>query len=316
MYAEDLQRVPERIMYGAETYPLHSFDSWMAAKEKPWVIGDFVWTSFDYIGEASIGWLGYPMSHDFYPWTLAYCGDLDICGWKRPQSYYRDAFWGEEPALSLFIKRPEPSFEENPERASWSKWHFPDLVSSWTWNGYNGENLDVVVYSSYDKVELLLNGRSLGAKMTNIETKNKVLWEVPYEEGKLEAIGYIEGEIKTKVSLYTAQKPAKLKLSADRTEIKANGQDLSYITVEVQDSEGNLSPNADNLIQFEIEGPGSIIGVGNANPISTESFTKSQRKAWRGKCLVIVKAGKDNGSIRLNAKSNDLSTETIEILTK
>jgi beta-galactosidase len=315
IYGEDHERIPNRIMYGSESYPLESFDSWMAAKEKPYVIGDFVWTSFDYLGEASIGWLGYPTNHEFYPWTLAFCGDLDICGWKRPQSYYRDAFWGKDRALSLFVKNPTPSFEESPERASWSKWHFSDLISSWNWMGHEGEKLEVVVFSSYDNVELFLNNKSLGTKVTNRDTKNKEVWEVPYAPGKLEAVGYINGERKSTYVLTTAGKPIQLQMKPDKMNIKADGQDLSYITVEVQDSDGFLIPDAENLIQFEIEGPGTIVGVGNANPISTESYIQSERKAWRGKCLVIIKSEKREGLIRLQANSKALESSTIEIKT-
>ncbi|MEJ7676124.1 MAG: glycoside hydrolase family 2 TIM barrel-domain containing protein [Chitinophagaceae bacterium] len=93
IYESDHERMPGRIIFGSESYPLEAFDSWMAVEDHPYIIGDFVWTAFDYIGEASIGWLGYPQAANFYPWNLAFCGDIDICGWKRPQSYYRDALW-------------------------------------------------------------------------------------------------------------------------------------------------------------------------------------------------------------------------------
>ena len=112
-YEPDHKRKPGRIMLGTESYPLEAFENWMAVIDHPWVIGDFVWTGFDYIGEASIGWRGYPQDKNFYPWNLAFCGDIDICGWKRPQSYYRDVLWKEH-QLSVFVKPPKPSFELNP----------------------------------------------------------------------------------------------------------------------------------------------------------------------------------------------------------
>ncbi len=102
-------------MIQTESYPLEAFRSWMDVTDNPWLLGDFVWTAFDYIGEASIGWRGYMQNQDFYPWNLAFCGDIDICGWKRPQSYYRDALWMPN-QLSIFVKPPKPSFEENPDR--------------------------------------------------------------------------------------------------------------------------------------------------------------------------------------------------------
>ncbi len=109
-------------MVGTESYPLEAFGSWMDVLDHPYVVGDFVWTAFDYIGEASIGWRGYFQYQNFYPWNLAFCGDIDVCGWKRPQSYYRDALWKKD-QVSLFVKPPQPSFEPNPNRESWSKWH-------------------------------------------------------------------------------------------------------------------------------------------------------------------------------------------------
>ena len=140
LYAQDHKRVPTRIMAGTESYPLEAFGSWMDVVDNPYVIGDFVWTAFDYIGEASIGWRGYWQKQDFFPWNLAYCGDIDICGWKRPQSYYRDALWKDN-QLSVWVTPPEPSFELNPDRQSWSKWHWYDVVDSWNWKGNEGKTL-------------------------------------------------------------------------------------------------------------------------------------------------------------------------------
>ncbi len=161
VYEEDHARVPQRIIYCAESYPLEAFGSWMGVLDHPWVVGDFVWTAFDYIGEASIGWLGYWMNNSFFPWNLAFCGDIDICGWKRPQSYYRDALWKEN-QLSLFVRPPKPSFVENPARQDWSKWHWHDAVASWNWEGHEGQPLEVTAYSSCPETELFLNGKSLG----------------------------------------------------------------------------------------------------------------------------------------------------------
>jgi len=125
-----------------------------------------VWTSFDYIGEASIGWRGFWPDEHLYPWTLAYCGDIDICGWKRPQSYYRDVLW-QPNQLSLFVKAPEPTFELNQKKEFWSQWHWHDVLSDWNWQGYEGKPMEVNVYSSCKQVELFLNGKSLGKKPTN-----------------------------------------------------------------------------------------------------------------------------------------------------
>ena len=315
IYASDHQRLPGRIMYGSESYPLEAFDSWMSVLDHSYVIGDFVWTAFDYIGEASIGWLGYFQHQDFYPWNLAYCGDIDICGWKRPQSYYRDALWKQD-QLSIFTTPPVPSFETNPKRESWSKWHWLDAIDSWNWQGYENKSIDVNIYSSCAQVELFLNGKSLGKKLTNRSTKFMATWPVLYYPGELKAVGYnSENKTVSLARLITAATPVSINLSADKKSLKANNQDLSYITVELSDAKNNRNLLAENLVTFKIEGAGTIVGVGNANPRSLESYQAQQRKAWRGRCLVVVKSGKVPGEIKLKAEAAGMNEASIIIKT-
>ena len=299
-YESDHKRQPQRIMCGTESFPLEAFENWMAVIDHPWVIGDFVWTGFDYIGEASIGWRGYPQDKNFYPWNIAFCGDIDVCGWKRPQSYYRDVLWKEN-QISVFVKPLKPSFEPNPKRAPWSKWHSPDVVANWNWKGHENDSMEVSVYSSCPQVELFLNGKSLGKKATGRFNKYMATWQVAYQPGELKAVGYDGRKKINSAELHSAGEPAHIKLMADRTNIKADGQDLSYVTVELTDDKGYRNPDAENLLKFEIEGAGSIAGVGNANPISVESFQQPQRKAWLGRCLVIVKSAKKAGDILLKS---------------
>jgi beta-galactosidase len=302
IFKKDHERVPQRIMVGTESYPFEAFDTWMAVEDHPYLIGDFVWTAFDYIGEASIGWLGYPQRADFYPWNLAYCGDLDICGWKRPQSYYRDALW-QKNELSLFIKPPVPSFPQTNKTESWSKWNWPDVVAEWNWRGQEGKPMEVTVYSSCDAVELYLNDKLVGNRQkTDRSSKFMATFSVPYAAGELRAVGYV-GNKKLKTSvLRSASEPVGIKLLADRR-LKALDGDLSYITVELQDAKGIRNPEAENLVKFEVSGEARIVGVSNANPVSLESFQLPQRKAWKGRCLVIVKGAGQAGLVQLKASS-------------
>ena len=305
LYEFDHNRLPKRIMYGSESYPLEAFDSWMNVIDHPYVVGDFVWTAFDYIGEASIGWRGYWQEQSFYPWTLAYCGDIDTCGWKRPQSYYRDALWKEN-QLSIFVKPPTPSYPINPNRQSWSKWHWHDVVANWNWEGHEREPLQVSVYSSCDEVELLLNGKSLGRKPTNRSTAYTATWDVPYQAGVLHAVGYNGGRATSFVDLKSSGPPSAIKVTPDRARIVADNQDLSYVTVELVDAKGVRNPTAENSIRFAVDGPGTIVAVANANPISTESYQRPQRKAWQGRCLVIVRSTQQAGPITITASSSGL----------
>lgn len=313
-YVTDHKRKPNRIMVCTESYPLEAFEYWMGVTDHSWVIGDFVWTGFDYIGEASIGWRGYPQEKNFYPWNLAFCGDIDICGWKRPQSFYRDVLWKDK-QLSIFVKPPQPSFEPNPKREEWSKWHWHDVVGDWNWKGYENKPFDVVVYSSCPQVELFLNGKSLGRQSTNRSTKFTATWQVPYQPGILKAIGYDRKKQINSLELHSADEPVQIKLTADRHNIKANNEDLSYINVELTDNNGYRNPKAENLIQFEIEGEGTIVGVGNANPISLESYQQPHRKAWQGRCMVIIKSGSKPGRILLKASSEGLKPAEISVNT-
>ncbi|GAB2467629.1 hypothetical protein GCM10011375_31240 [Hymenobacter qilianensis] len=313
IYAKDHARLPKRVMYGAESYPLEAFGSWMGVVDYPYVIGDFVWTAVDYIGEASIGWLGYWQYQSFYPWNLAFCGDIDICGWKRPQSYYRDALWKEN-QVSLFVKPPTPSFPLNPnQKEEWSKWEWHDVLADWTWPGQENKPLTVDVYSSCEQVELFLNGKSLGTKPTTRATKFMATWSVPYQPGELKAIGRTGAKEVATATLQSADKLTRLALTPDRQTIRANGQDLSYITVELVDSKGIRHPKADNALKFELSGPGTIVGVGNANPTSIESYQRPQRNAWQGRALVIVKSGEQAGKITLRASAEGLPAVEVTI---
>lgn len=312
IYENDHRRVPGRIMLGTESYPLYAFGSWMDVVDHPYVIGDFVWTAFDYIGEAGIGWLGYPQTADFYPWNLAYCGDIDICGWKRPQSYYRDALWRDD-QLSVFVQPPVPSFKTNSEPASWSTWNWYDVWPDWTWPGFENKPLAVNVYSSCDEVELFLNNKSLGRKVTNRSTEFKAVWQVPYQSGTISATGYKNRRQVAMAALHTAGEPAQVSLTADRQTINADGHDLSYITVECLDQNGVINPKSNQLFTFNIDGDATIAAVGNADPMSTESYTRNQRKAWKGRCLVIVKAGEKPGNIVLTATAAGMPSKSVTI---
>jgi beta-galactosidase len=309
----DHQRLPERIMYCSESYPLTAFGAWMDVIDHSYVIGDFVWTSFDYLGEASIGWLGYYHIGSFYPWNHAYCGDIDICGWKRPQSFYRDVLWNTGQKLSIFVQPPEPSFVENPDRQDWSKWHWQDVVDHWNWEGHENEVINVEVYCAYERIELFLNNQSLGIKETNRGTEWIARWQVSYQPGTLKAVAYKGAEEVDTWELKSAGPPESIVLSPDRSIIKANGQDLSYITVELMDANGVLNPDAENMINFEIEGPGTIVAVASSNPMSKESFQQNYRKVYRGRCLVIIKSEESSGDIKLRASTKGLNSGIVSI---
>lgn len=315
-YEVDARRHPDRIIYASESYSSRAYDYWKAVEEHSWVIGDFVWTAFDYIGEASIGWCGYPLDKRIFPWNHAYCGDLDLSGERRPQSYLRETLWNDEPTSYIVVTPPEPSFPLNPDKADWSVWDFPDVVTHWNFPGYEGQELNVSVYSNCEEVELFLNGKSLGKRLNRPADKHVLVWKVPYVHGALEAVGYNEGHRVNVAHLTSAGEVAQIKLSADRTELVANGNDLSYVTLELVDEKGIRDPLAEKPVHFTIQGDATIEGVGNANPMSVESFTSHSRKTWRGSNLLVVRSGKSEGDIVVTAKVEGLPDASIVIKQK
>ncbi len=316
-YEVDHERRPQRVILGTESFPMKCFEHWMAVQDMPWVAGDYVWTAMDYLGESALGctyFEGEESGYQTWPWTVSNCGDLDLCGWKRPQSYYRDVVWRTGAKVSMFVQTPLP---EGKIAEHVFGWGWPNVLASWTWPGMEGNALTVCVYSACDRVRLELNGKDLGTKETNRGTRFEATWEVPYEVGEIVAIGLdAEGKEVARWELKTAGAPAQIGMTADRETIVADGQDLSFVTVELLDAEGVIDPNAEDMVSFEIEGPGKIVGVGNGDPKSVESFQQGRRKAYRGKVLVVVKAADVEGEVRLRAKAEGMKGATVAIRTQ
>ena len=315
-YETDHAQFPERTMIGTESFPTQAFENWQMVEKHAFVLGDFVWTSMDYLGESGIG--NALISKDKKvvfspgrPWYNAYCGDIDICGFKKPQSYYRDVVW-KISNLEMAVHTPVPSgMIENV-----SYWGWPDEQQSWNWAGNESRKFQVKVYSNYPEVRLELNGKVLGTKPVSAETKLTATFEVPYESGELKAIALKDGkEVESKV-LKTTAKPAKIRLIADRSELQASRNDLSYVTVELTDEAGNMVPDANLPIRFTVEGVGELAAVENGNPKDMKSFRQPQVNSYNGRCLVILRPSGTSGEIRLTAESPGLSAAEIAVVTK
>ena len=315
-YRPDHARLPDRIMMGTESFPLEAFDNWQAVEEIPAVIGDFVWTSQDYLGESGIGRVHFE-GEQFpflggYPWHHANCGDLDLCGSKRPQSYYRDMLWHADPRVYIAV---QPSYPEN-KKPSVTLWGWPDVHHSWNWEGHEGEVFKVEVYSNCEEVELFLDDRSIERKPCSRVERFKADFELPYQAGTLRAMGYIDGKCVVEQALVTTGTPARICLIPDRATIKADGFDLCYIAIEVVDEAGRLHPTSHNNIYFTMKGAGKILAVGSSNPISEEMYTGNQRKVYRGRALVVVKSTGEPGQIRMTAQADGLDGAEVIIKTE
>ena len=312
-YRPDHERHPNRIMAGLESFPLEALESWREVEELPYVIGDFVWTSLDYLGESGIGRVYFGEEKEYslgkYPWHQANCGDLDLCGFKRPQSYYRDILWGRGDALYIAVHHGPIPAGETPII---TRWGWPEVWPDWTWPGHEGELFKVDVYSACEEVELSLNGRSLGVKPAGREQRHIASFDVPYEAGVLRAVGYRAGQPAAEHQVETAGEPACIRLTPDHRVIRAEAGDLGFVSVEITDAQGRVHPAADDLIIFTLEGEGSLVAVGNSNPVSTESYVGDRRRAFRGRCLAVVTSDGKAGAVRLRAEAKGLEpAETI-----
>jgi beta-galactosidase len=250
-----------------------------AFENNPAVSGMFVWTGFDYLGEPT------PYT---WPARSSYFGIMDLAGFPKDVYHLYKSAWTDKPVLHI--------------------------LPHWNWKA--GQEIDVIsYYSQADEVELYLNGVSQGKKSKQGQDM-KVMWRLTYAPGELKAVSRKAGKIVLEKIIRTAGAPAKLELTADRSRLKADGKDLSFVTVRVLDKDGNLIPNADQLISFKLEGDAEIAAVDNGSPISHESFQANQRKAFNGLALAIIRAGEKASNVTLTASSAGLQSATVAIQLK
>jgi len=313
---DDHKRVPERVILQTESYPRDAFANWQLVQEHDYIIGDFVWTAMDYLGESGIGRYFYPgepkgehYELNLFPWHGAYCGDVDLTGWRKPISHYRSMLYNDTEKLYMAVKEPSPAAGEIKETL-WSVW---PTWERWTWPGYESKNIEVEVYSKYSSARLYLNNTIVGEMATSKSNGYKAVFSVPYAPGVLKAAGIENGKEKEVVTLSTAGAAAAISLAPDKKVLKADGQDLSYIIIELKDKNGVAVANAENLLSFSISGNGAIAGVDNANLKDPDAYNVLTRKAWNGRALVVVKSGKDAGDITLTVTSAGLPDAKVVI---
>ena len=294
MPSDEIRRWPREekdILKLGPTYECSSYDNstapwgaaheehWKMVKKYDWFSGMYIWTGWDYIGEPTP-----------FPWPAvsSYFGIIDLAGFPKDPFYFYKSEWTNTPVLHIFPH----------------------------WNWKQGEKVDVVAYyNNADEVELFLNGQSQGTKRKQGDNMH-VFWRLNYEPGVLKAVSRKSGREVLSKEIRTAAEPARIVLSPDRKTIKADGVDLSFVTVKVVDGNGTTVPLADNLVKFKVSGDGSIVGVDNGNQISHESFKGKQRKAFHGMALVILQAKQKPGRIYLEATSDNLQSASVVISTR
>ena len=330
-HASDHQRNPKRVMWQTESYPRDAFRNWATVNDHPYVVGDMVWTGLDYLGESGIGRYYYEgerpgesFAEGGQPdWHGAYCGDVDITGWRKPISHYREMLWDVKgqwsKANGLYMAVKEPNgYRGNIKETMWSVW---PTWESWNWTGstnykgeavpsWEGKPIEVEVYTKAPEVKLYLNEKLVGTKQVNRETQFKAVFSIPYEVGVLRA----EADGKS-VTLATAGEPARLRLTADRNVIAAGGQDLAYITVEVVDKDGRVCPDAAIPCEAVVKGQGQLMAFASADLKDREPKTSSRVTTWKGRALLVVRSSKTKGKAQINIKSS-LPTATLTIISK
>lgn len=310
-YERDGKEFPNRIICGTESYPKKIAEVWKEVMKHNHVIGDFSWTSMDYLGESGIGRSFYDETGGLfgeYPWHISNCGDIDICGDIKPQGVYRKVVWGERKAPYITVLKPQ----HYGKKEIVSSWGWADVVRSWSFPESEGEKVRIDIYSNAQEVELIINGIVIERKKVGVDELFKVSFDAVYESGSIEAVAYTNGIIVGKDIIETVSKPIALSLKADKNNLKAGYEDIVYITCEVVDENGRVVPYASNLISIEVFGQGNLQGIGTGNPISTEAYVGSSRSAYNGKIFAIVRS-KESGKVYITATANELKESKLEL---
>lgn len=318
-YENDHKTHPDRIMFGAESYPKHASQNWDLVEKLPYVIGDFVWTAMDYLGEAGIGSAafrkeGNQTMFQKWPWYNGWCGDIDIIGQKKPQSYYRDVVWRRSPITMATALLPPA---EQHESISW--WGWQQEQQSWTYPELNeGDLVQVNVYSRAPKVRLYQNGKNIAEEKTG--STYFAGFRINYHKGELKAVNLnqdgkeIEGE---EFVLITTGKPVNLRLISDKETLVADGSDLAYVTIELTDTQGKvITSDSKRKVSITVEGAGQLIASGNGAPNDMESFRSPTPRLYNGRALAIIKSIRNEGDILVKVESEGLPTTIKHIHTK
>ena len=326
LYERDHELFPERVILGSENFPKEIGFRWPMVERLPYVIGDFTWTAWDYIGEAGIGkavylsaddpllakgpWYLMPQTSSPYPWRTANDADYDITGNLLPQGAYRSVVWGDTRTWLFSYPSDAHGKEE-----MMSPWGFPAVRPVWNHASCEGKPVDVIVFSGAEEVELLLNGTSLGRKPVDTERPlpKSVRFTVTYEPGTLEAVSYTKGKEVSRTALVTAGEPAALRLTPERSELTADGHDLLYLAIDIVDDQGRVVPDAALPLTAEVKGAAAAAGFGTANPVTEEDYTDAETVSYRGRALLILRAGTEPGEGSVTIRAEGLKDAQIPI---
>ena len=303
-YEQDGKVYPNRVIVGSETYPPEIARNWELVERLPHVIGDFTWTGWDYIGEAGVGIPAYKWGEGgfeaAFPAQLAYPGDFDITGFRRPASYYREAVFGLRKKPYIAVQNPT----HYGEFLIKTPWVISDAAASWNWDGMEGKPAIVEVYAQGDEVELLLNETSLGKKAAGKEARFRTLFETTYEPGILTAISYENGHEIGRNELATAG--CERTLCVEKEEyvgLKNAKQELVYVQVEMRDQNGVLVADDNQKITLSVDGEVEVLGFGSGNPKPNYNFNEGVTELFGGRAQIIVKKPEGKATLTVTAEN-------------
>lgn len=310
-YEKDGTLHPDRVIVGSETLPKNLYHNWQLVRKLPYVIGDFMWTGWDYLGEAGIGTVRYKSlkaSGKEAPVITAGCGVIDICGKLRPEVQWNRLIWGLDRTPGIGV---EP-YTHAGETGAVSMWRDTDAVASWTWPGCEGKKSKVTVYASGDTVELLVNGTSYGKKKTK---EYKAHFKgVAYEPGTIMAVSYDRsGRELSRALMTTAAGGPELSVAAEQTVLQAGAQDLAYINIDLTGKDGVTISSRDVPVSVEVSGAGTLLGLGSARPNMKENFFSSTHTTYLGKALAVVRAGDAEGEIQVTVRTDGMEPKTVTL---
>ncbi len=355
------RRYPERVILGTESFP-NQFDKvWELVERLPYVIGDFTWTAVDYIGEAGIGKSKFFEQGDpelakgpwaisshvsEYPWRLANDADITISGSVTPQGVYRKIVWGSS-QTGLYVQHPKYHGLEEVV----SNWGWNQMTDCWNYEGYASKPVKVYVYSAAKEVELFLNGKSLGRAAAGKENRFCAVFETAYEPGTLKAVSLDGDQEVSRAEIATTGAPASIRLIADKARLKADGEGLSYVTVEILDKDGNVVKDGEIQLEASLEATqaqyhslspvqkilgeegmkeiaafGSeaekeaqdsaacLAGFGSDNPVTEDNYTAGKCHSYQGRAMAVVRAGQIAGKALLRVSAPGLGEASLEIV--
>lgn len=318
-YEEAGKLFPNRVICATESKPREMEAYWADVEKYPYLIGDFEWTSHDYIGEAGIGKRMYVSEAEAenagkmihmasYPWRTAGAGEFDLLGFAKSQLAYRRIIWGSE---ETHIEVSNPQHFDKIELLDRYAW--PESIHGYTWPAENGAPVKVEVYSAGEEVELIQNGTSCGRKPAGKENHYKAVFEIRYEPGKLEAIGFRDGKELSRDMVATAGEAEKISLMPEKDMLAARPDTLAFVHVSVTDREGNLIPYAEEAVTAEVTGEASLQAFGSARPATEENYTKGETVTYQGVALAIVRSNGNVGEAVLTVHSENYEDSRIVI---